>query len=693
MQVLRTVYATSSCKHAAVAPLPRQIKRTPHFAFHSDGDVIHLRHVGDSKMAASGKEQEQTVSRLFTELKVAREDEDYERGLRIVEKILSLSPSDADALHCKLVCLIQLGRIQDALKLIDASSDEDYAFEKAYCFYRLEKYAESRSLLLKQPQEELRVRELLAQIAFRQERYGEAREIYSRVVEECSDDFSKEREANFVAALAQSDGGIEVGELRSLPGETMEQCFNQACCFLRLEDGEKAFRVLQRAEELCRQSLQEEDYTDDEIEGELAVIRLQMGYSLQMQLKSKEALALYSQVLKQKPSEVSYAVIASNNIIVLNRDRDIFDSKKKIKILASEGGSKKLNRAQRLTILFNRCLFALQLNQLEQCRQLVGELRAAYPSSDLTTLAEAALLHREKKSSACLELLEARLSEQPSSASLPIYFTLAQLHVGLGSLMRACKVLQSIRNLNEYLGVVGVLTALYTSLGSVEEAVEVLDCAVVHWSKHAKSEADRETRLALMMESGRYKLQHGKTESAAAVLEKVRSETPTDLEVMAALVTAYSRFNSPKVEEVCRSLPPLPAGGEVDVDALEQMASFRHTRRQAQKPETDQNRAEVATKTGKRKRKQKQKLPKKFDPSLPPDPERWLPLRERSYYRKGRRKGFLSVGRGTQGTSAASAALAEKLDASKPKQGAQDPTGICMWVEHGLSMQCTLCDY
>ena len=623
------------------------------------------------------KEEELKIPRLFSELEIARQEEDYEQGLTITERILSLTPNDEDALHCKLVCLVQLGRIKDALGYIDTLNEkadgESYAFEKAYCFYRLEKYAESRAILLQQPQETARVKELLAQIAYRQERYNEARDIYSGVVKERSDDFSKEREANFIAAQSLSDGGFEDVEVQSLSGETMEQCFNQACCFLKLERGEEALRALRQAEELCRQSLLEEDCTEEEIESELAVIRIQMGYSLQMQHKSKEALAMYGQVLKKKPSEVSYAVIASNNIIVLNRDRDVFDSKKKVKILASEGSSKKLTRAQKLTILFNRSLFALQTNQLEQCRQLVAELRASYPSSELTLLAEVALMHREKKSSACLDLLRASLSKQPL-ASLSLYLTLAQLHLSQGSLVGACKALQSVPGLPKYLGIVGVLVSLYTSLGGVDEAVEVLDRAVVHWTKHASGEAERKIRITLMMESGRYKLQHRKLEAAAIVLERVRSETPSNLEVVAALISVYSRLNSPKVEEVSRALPPLLAADELDVDALEQMASFRHSRRQAQKAEPDKSKAEFVVKTKKRKRKQR--LPKKFDPSQAPDPERWLPLRERSYYRKGRRKGFLAVGRGTQGSSAASAALSERLDASKPKQSAQDPTGV-----------------
>lgn len=45
------------------------------------------------------------------------------------------------------------------------------------------------------------------------------------------------------------------------------------------------------------------------------------------------------------------------------------------------------------------------------------------------------------------------------------------------------------------------------------------------------------------------------------------------------------------------------------------------------------------------------RLPKKYDPSSKPDPERWLPLRERSYYRgkRGKRGKQVAVSKGTQG--------------------------------------------
>lgn len=43
-------------------------------------------------------------------------------------------------------------------------------------------------------------------------------------------------------------------------------------------------------------------------------------------------------------------------------------------------------------------------------------------------------------------------------------------------------------------------------------------------------------------------------------------------------------------------------------------------------------------------------MPKNYDPSAPIDQERWLPLRERSYYKGRRNKKKGGVGKGTQGS-------------------------------------------
>lgn len=55
--------------------------------------------------------------------------------------VLQSTPDDAKALHCKIVCWIQLSNFKDALNLINNSKYQqivsNFVFEKAYVQYRL----------------------------------------------------------------------------------------------------------------------------------------------------------------------------------------------------------------------------------------------------------------------------------------------------------------------------------------------------------------------------------------------------------------------------------------------------------------------------------------------------------------------------------------------------------------------------
>ena len=633
--------------------------------------------------------KEPNIPRLFAQLQAAGEDGNFSKALKIVEKILSVASDDSQALHCKVVCLIQLSKFQEANKLIDTlnkkADSPKYLFEKAYCQYRLEKYKESQQLLSKLPQSNPHVRELQAQIFYRLEEYQKATTTYVGLIKDCSDSFSSERAANYAAALSQScrgdSEGVPLNDIQSLPTETMEQSFNVACCYLSKEKPSEAKATLEKAQEQCRESLLEDDYTEEEIEEELSVYQVQLGYALQMQGQTKESMAVYNAILKQKPDDVAQVVVTSNNIIVLNRDRDIFDSKKKVKVLAVEGSSKKLTNFQKLAILYNRCLFALQINQLEQCRELLGSLEALDANSDFTVLVKVALLNRERKNATCIETLDTHLRSRPNGSVL-LYTTLAQLHMSQGHVDKVCSVLRSIPSLSRHLGALSVLVSLYTSAGDIDSAIGVLDPAMTYWLGQPKTVATQSITRQVMMENARYKLQHSRPEAAAEVLEEIRSGSPKDLQVLAMLVTAYSQYDAKKAEELSRSLAAVEMNQSIDVDTLEQMPSFKHTRRHLQKTEAATDHKDTAADKAvvtkpKKKRKRKPRLPKNYDPNVAPDPERWLPLRERSYYRKGKKKGVSATARGTQGTSAASASLMAQLDQSKPKAAAtqQDAQG------------------
>ncbi len=65
-----------------------------------------------------------------------------------------------------------------------------------------------------------------------------------------------------------------------------------------------------------------------------------------------------------RPSDLSATAVASNNIVTLNNDQNIFESKKRIKTATSTEMEFKLTSKQRFSVAFNEILLALIANQV-----------------------------------------------------------------------------------------------------------------------------------------------------------------------------------------------------------------------------------------------------------------------------------------------------------------------------------------
>ena len=165
------------------------------------------------------------------------------------------------------------------------------------------------------------------------------------------------------------------------------------------------------------------------MEVELSILRLQGGYLKQLLGQHEAANQMYLSCVKSNPDDITQVAIASNNILVLNRDRDVFDSKKRVKAL-SDSSLSKLTSAQRQVVHFNLALFALALGQTGQAKELIGQLQQGVgQGSGLAALAEVALLCRQGQYGQGAEFLGRFVKEQPSAAGPLVFLTLAQLQM------------------------------------------------------------------------------------------------------------------------------------------------------------------------------------------------------------------------------------------------------------------------
>lgn len=627
---------------------------------------------------------EDHVQPLFKKLRDLGKEGEYENALKVSEEILKSIPEDLDALHCKAVCLVHCGRFSPALKLLDRlvklrqESANTFGMMRAYCMYRLGKYKECLEVLkaLEETSNVEGVLELKAQALYRLEEYRESSKTYERLIKDVKDDLVEERKANLLASDAlrvQRDEIVEEVKVSQLT--TYEQNFNSSLIASGRGRMAHAVDLLSTAEKMCRDICEEEGYEEDEIEEELNILRIQMAYLKQVTGKTTEATELYLSCVKRNPDDATQVAIASNNILVLNGERDIFDSKKRVRVLSNEASLEKLTAFQKQTIYFNQLLYALMMGQSSVAKEWLDKVRKGNREGqgDFPVLGEVALLIKQNQPGQAADKLSSYIASNPS-ASAPVFFSLAQLQIGRSSDV-ALKTLLSYPNLFAHLGVVTYLVAYYTRQNNAEAACSLWTRAVsFHEERRTKrhgASGDEESTRALkmvLMPAATFMLENGYPKEAVECLEKLRQVDPSNPQILIKLVSAYSKFDPGKAEDISFNLPTPKEVGQLDIDTLEHMPMYKHVHRTA-KPATQTDTkvapASVEAAAKKRKKKRKVHLPKNYNPSVSPDPERWLPLRERSYFKRGKKKAAQAL-RGTQGTvGSLSTALTDKLDASK----------------------------
>ncbi|CAI5653087.1 unnamed protein product [Oreochromis niloticus] len=581
-----------------------------------------------------------SVASLWTEVNRCGQNGDYTRALKALTKILHENRDDVTALHCKVVCLIQNGSFKEALNVMNTHSKmlgSEVVFEKAYCEYRLNRVDSSLKTIESAPEQTDKLKELYGQVLYRLERYDECKSVYTDLIRNSQDEYEEERKTNLAAVVAaMSQWEKAPTEDLGLPESTYELCYNAACSLIGQGKLTEALNKLQQAEELCRVSLADDsDMTEEDIQSELAVIHSQMAYVMQLQGRTDEALQLYNQVIKLKPSDVGLLAVTANNIITINKDQNVFDSKKKVKLTNAEGVEYKLAKKQLQAIDFNKALLAMYTNQADQCRKLSSSLQAQNPGHPRPVLIQVAQLCREKQHSRAIELLQQFSDQNPESAS-GIKLTMAQLYLVQGHVTKACDVLRSIEEFKHKPGMVSALVTMYSHEEDIDSAIDVFKQAIEHYQSEQPGSA---THLALVREAANFKLKYGRKKEAISDLEQLW--------------------------KLSKHLPSADTMSfNVDVDELENSHGATYVRKKAAKvvgenPPKEQGHGEVK----KKKKKKKGKLPKNYDPKVTPDPERWFPMKERSYYR-GKKKGKKKdqIGKGTQGATAGASA---ELDASK----------------------------
>ncbi|KAI1474220.1 hypothetical protein F4774DRAFT_344950 [Daldinia eschscholtzii] len=643
----------------------------------------------------------------LTSLLRASTIQDHDEVLEAANAAIKASKKDIEAQRTRVVALLKLDRFEDALRAVAEGGDElekECVFEKSYALYKSGQLEDAEKTLDRaSPSSKTSrpFRHLAAQIAYRAEKFPDAADAYHHLLEEQGGLAGEENDLNInlLATNAQLEWnglGHLLREQERQPSrdhlEAFETAYNAACTCIARGDLNRASVFLKRAQDLCEAS---EDLSADEKKAELLPIMVQHAYVLTRLGKESDAAALHkSIVLSEIPEAPTRAVAQNNQIAIGAAGRNPFLTQRLFQSATKLSGSDKLFAYQTSILNRNQYAIDLQAQKFDGIEQSTSKaiLQSPSPTSSVEIVGlgviNAAAHTRLQTGAEALKQVLHLLEKRPTDIGLLL--TIIQLYVQLQKPGPALSLLEAFLKRLETAstpdfedvrfapGLVAVTVALYRLQGRQNSIRTELARASTHWRSKSKDSAS-----SLLREAGIELLKSSSREDVALAgesFEALVAQSEKDSIAVAGLVASFANEDYAKIERYLPSLTPierLTAGANAAALIAAGVASIPAPAAPTSKKRPAEHEAE---KPASAKRRRKKRLPKNYEEGKLPDPERWLPLRDRSTYRPKGKKGRKRAQESTQGgvvkeeetlelVGGAGAVKVEKASGKKKKKG------------------------
>ncbi|KAI0200979.1 hypothetical protein F4808DRAFT_134947 [Astrocystis sublimbata] len=625
----------------------------------------------------------------LTSLLRAATIQDHDEAVKVANAAIKASKGDLEAHHTRVVALLNLDRFDDALRALAEGGNALEArclLEKAYAQYKTGHLQEARATADAASATDAAsrpFRHLRAQIAYRAESFADAADLYRGLaLQPGQHGDESDIRINTLATHAQLEWtglGHRLRDGERQPSradlESFETAYNAACLHIARAELPKASILLKRARDLCEAS---DELSPEEKKGELLPIMVQHVYVLSQLGKDEEAAALQKQVITSDIPEAPTKVVSQNNEVALagtGTESNPYLTQRIAEQAGNLTGTDRLFEYQQSVIKRNRYALELQMQKFHGMDALTHE----YIVSTQTPILEkapfgvinaAAHTQMEEGKAAIRKLLPV-LEKRPDDVGLLL--TIIQLHVQTGSPGSATTVLETFLKRLEATeradypdvrfapGLVAAAVALFRLQGRQNSIRAEMARASAHW--RSKPEDSSSTSTSLLRAAGIELLRSSNPEdvaAAGATFEKlVAAQSDAQDGIAAAgLVASFATRDFSKVEPYLEKLTPverLTAG--IDVQALVNAgvcsvavpAAPSSSKKRAAPGNTGDNNSK--DRPAAKKRRRKLRLPKDYEEGKTPkpDPERWLPLRDRSTYRPKGKKGKKRAQEATQG--------------------------------------------
>ncbi|KAI1007763.1 hypothetical protein K3495_g462 [Podosphaera aphanis] len=592
-------------------------------------------------------------------------DDDNE-VLEAANNVLKTSKNNFNALHSRVVALLKLDRFEDALRALDDGGDklaDRCVLEKAYALYKTGQLEEAAKIA--QAAETRGLKHIAAQVAYRAENFRAAALHYKELSSQDSivEGEDTDLRINILATDAQLEwqgNGDLIEQSNKKPVkedlDAFETSYNAACGFIARGDLKTCGVFLKRARDLCQAS---DEMSDEEKSVELLPIIAQEAYVLMMLGKIEEAKALHTMVNIDDIPELVIKAVAQNNSLILARDENPYTTQRSFDLIPKLTKSEKLFSNQTNILQRNQYVISVQTYKFPGVARSTAQIPSNQsptisPHVNLLSVINAAAHAKNQSGKLGLKAILPLLEKRPNDVGL--IMIIVQLYIQNNNPEQAVSLLETfLKRLEESKvssaqdirfapGLVAILVTLYRITGRKAPIISELTKAALYWSQK------NQPCVSLLRAAGVYLLESPNSKSlttAREIFKLLLDHDPNSKIAMAGYIASHSSTELPDPAYKCDKLTPvsdLVAG--IDAAALEKAGAILIPSSIA----ISKKRSAEDKKAPSKKRKlSKKRTPKDYVEGKALDPERWLPLRDRSYYRVKGKKGKKKTIDSTQG--------------------------------------------
>ncbi|KAF2030796.1 hypothetical protein EK21DRAFT_64809 [Setomelanomma holmii] len=621
-------------------------------------------------MAASAK----SLSSLLAQASL----DDHDEVLKAANAAIKKSKTDVDAHHAKAIALLHLDRYEDALEVFEHSKElqEQAQFEHAYALYKTGNAAKAVEIAESAgPHAGRGMKHMLAQAAYRSENFAHAAKVYKELASQPVENQEYDIRINSGAVDAQLEwtGQGELAQKKKPTREDLEvfeTAFNAACGSIARGELAQGDICLKRAKDLCNAL---SDLSEAEKQAELLPITVQQVYVLTQLGKIEDAEDLATTIPFSGIKELSTRYIAQVNSISASEEHSnpylshrLFHSSPKPPV------SDQHFSFQSNILRQDEYVISLLSQKVAGVASSTEKVISASPAPSLSpavnmaaVLNAAAHARNAETEKAALKEIVPLLEKRPNDVGLIL--TITHLYVITNNYAAATHLLESFFKRLEQTGaaadldvrfapgLIATIVSLYAQQGRPGAAKSELAKAAEYWRKPHKSKTEAPSK-ALMVAAGTALLDThnpGNVKVAGEIFRSLYDQDNEDRAAIAGLVAAYSITDPSSIPDGLLSYLPEAARliADVDVTALENAGVPIGKLTTTDLAAEARKRSIAPTRPihSRAKRLRTARMPKDYVDGKKVDPERWLPMRDRSYYRPKGRKGKKKMEGLTQG--------------------------------------------